>query len=88
MSPFSMFGGNGGGQGGKMTVINSGPGYTEEKHYNIMPDGKLVEVMEKSDESKYHATDPTLTVDSENWIQILFNKFLNNFLWLFLSLLH
>jgi len=54
MSPFSMFGGNGGGQGGKMTVINSGPGYTEEKHYNIMPDGKLVEVMEKSDEM-HHA---------------------------------
>ena len=51
-SPFSMFGGH---NGGKMTVINSGPGFTEEKHYNILPGGKLVEIpMEKSDESKHY----------------------------------
>jgi len=45
-SPFSMLGG-GGMNGGKMTVIKSGPGYLEEKHYDIKPDGKIVQVAEE-----------------------------------------
>merc|ERR1711872_203396 len=30
--------------GGKITVVNAGPGFIEEKHYDIKPDGEIVEV--------------------------------------------
>merc|ERR1719167_424987 len=30
--------------GGKITVVNAGPGFVEEKHYDIKPDGEIVEV--------------------------------------------
>lgn len=30
--------------GAKITVIKAGPGYMEEKHYDVGPDGKIVEV--------------------------------------------
>jgi len=31
---------------GKLTVIKAGPGYHEEQHFDIRPDGKLVEITE------------------------------------------
>ena len=32
--------------GGKLTVIKAGPGFHDEKHYDIGPNGKLTEVTE------------------------------------------
>merc|ERR1712180_514445 len=31
---------------GKLTVIKAGPGYHEEQHFDIRPDGKLIEITE------------------------------------------
>ena len=35
------------GPAGKITVIKAGPGYMEEKHYDIGTDGNLVEITEQ-----------------------------------------
>lgn len=43
-SPFSF---PEGGPAGKITVIKAGPGYMEEKHYDIGTDGNLVEITEQ-----------------------------------------
>jgi len=36
--------GRGAKSGGKITVVNAGPGFVEEKHYDIKPDGEIVEI--------------------------------------------
>ena len=35
------------GPAGKITVIKAGPGYMEEKHYDIGTDGNLVEITDQ-----------------------------------------
>lgn len=65
--------------GGQMTVIKAGPGFHEEKHYNIGPDGKLTQVLQqlKSDsldhknpmDTEMHEDDVEL-IDPETGIEI------------------
>jgi len=45
LNPWSAFPFGGGAKsGGKITVVNAGPGFVEEKHYDIKPDGEIVEI--------------------------------------------
>jgi len=44
LNSFSAFPFGGKDSGAKITVIKAGPGYMEEKHYDVGPDGKIVEV--------------------------------------------
>ena len=42
---------------GKLTVIKAGPGFHEEKHFDIGPNGKLTEVepIQMHDAREYHS---------------------------------
>jgi len=57
--------------GGQMTVIKAGPGFHEEKHYNIGPDGKLTQVLQQLKSDALDHKNPMDTEMHEDDVELI-----------------
>jgi len=57
--------------GGQMTVIKAGPGFHEEKHYNIGPNGKLTEALPEMKSDSLDHKNPMDTEMKEEDVELI-----------------